>query len=201
MPSRRRLAGRAELAEYVAEPGAVAELLELRAERRAVRPILRTGDVPHVCLPAARIAPSLQARPPSASDRRRVLVTVKTVAGRNVAQQPLAPLIGAGTVHHQPKRPATSRDGAPEMPPYVRILGRAEDEPLHTIRPYAIARRAIGLLAGRGCRPARDRQYRERDGQQPAHTRERSHHTGRTNEPVVVRFPTALILHALPKDA
>jgi hypothetical protein len=59
-PSRRP----AELAEYVAEPGAVAEPLELRTERRAVRPILRTRDVPHVCLPAARIAPALEARPP-----------------------------------------------------------------------------------------------------------------------------------------
>src|SRR5215218_7458446 len=67
----------AEAAEYVAEPRAVAERVELRAERRAVRPILRTGDVPHICLPAARIAPALQAWPPSASasDRRRVLIT------------------------------------------------------------------------------------------------------------------------------
>ena len=162
-----------------------------RAARRATR---RGTDSPNwgraVRLPSSRADCARAPGPaPSASDRRRVLVAVEVVADRNVAQQPLAPLIGAATVHYQPKRPATSRDGATEVPPYVRVLGRAEEEPLHTIRPYAFARRAIGLLADRGRRPARDRQYGERDGQQRAHTRGRSRHTGRRKQPVAHAIP------------
>jgi hypothetical protein len=125
MPSRRRLAGRAELAEYVAEPGAVAELLELRAERRAVRPILRTGDVPHVCLPAARIAPALQARPPSASDRRRVLVTVKPsrVGTSRNSRSRRSPAPGRFTTNRsgQPRR-ATARRKCRRMFGYLAAL-------------------------------------------------------------------------------
>ena len=177
------------LAEYVAEPRAVTEPLKLRAERRTVRPILRTWHVPHVCLPAARVAPALQTRPTAAPDRWGILVAVEAVERRNVAQQTVAPLVGVRAVHNQPKRPTATRDGAPEVPPNVRILGRAEDQPLHTIWSYAFAGPATGCLAARGRRSERDRQEREYDGQQPAHMRERSRHTGRATRVRAVRFP------------
>jgi hypothetical protein len=165
-----------------------------RTAQAACRATHRATDspnlaVPHVCLPAARIAPALQTRSTAAPDRWRILVAVEAVARRTVAQQTLAPLVGVRAVHDQPKRPAATRDGAPEVPPNVRILGHAEDQPLQTIWSYAFAGRAIGCLAGRGRRPESDRQERERDGQQPAHMRERSRHTGRATHVRAVRFP------------
>jgi hypothetical protein len=57
--------------------------------------------IAHVPLPAARMAPALQTRTPTAPDSRRVLVTVEPVAGRDAAHQPVAAFGRTGAVHDQ----------------------------------------------------------------------------------------------------
>ena len=70
-----------------------------------VRAVLRALDIPHVGLPAARVAPALKTRALAAPDRPRVLVTVKAVARRDVLRQPITARVGARTVDYQPHRP------------------------------------------------------------------------------------------------
>jgi hypothetical protein len=119
--------------------------------------------VAHVGAPAPRVAPALKSRPLPTPHRRRVFVTVETVARRDVSQQPFPSRVRAATIEHQPTRLAATH-GPPEVPAHVRVLARAEHQPLHPRRPHALIYRATRRRRGRTGWPGGDHHQNSGDG-------------------------------------
>jgi hypothetical protein len=129
---------RQPLVEDVPEAGAVAEAPELDPEHGAVGAVLGAWDVADVGLPAAGVAAVLEPFALAAANRRRVLVAVEAVAGRDVlsSRSRRASAFGrlSTSVRGQPRRREARKWrrmwGYFDAQPSAAVLARALRAPL-----------------------------------------------------------------------
>ena len=72
-----------------------------------------------------------------------VLVTIETLARRDIPKRSFASSVRPSTIDHQAAGPAAPKR-APEVPPAIGELLRAEHDALHPARPHALRRAGVG---------------------------------------------------------